>query len=162
MKKHLSLSSELVIGTIGIMLVSTLFLCVSFTFLTGDILKKSAISSVNQAMETLNEQVSAIFTPYEVSVNTIATAASSSASESVLDGVIHKATDYFGRDNNDIYYATVISRYEEGGFFIDGADWQPEPDWIPSTRDWWKDAVKTHGKVTYGEPYVDADRKSVV
>ena len=156
MKKHLSLSSELVIGTIGIMLVSTLFLCASFTFLTRDILKKSAISSVNQAMETLNEQVSAIFTPYEVSVNDIATAASSSAPESVLDGVIHKATDYFGRDNNDIYYATVISRYEEGGYFIDGADWQPEPDWIPSTRDWWKDAVNTHGKVTYGEPYVDA------
>ena len=156
MKKHLSLSSELLIGTVGIMLVTALFLCVSFTFLARDILKKSTINSVNQAMETLSGQIEAIFTPYEVRVYNIALTASSSASEPVLSGLIHKVTDNLDSENNDLYYATAISRFEEGGYYIDGEDWEPDSSWIPTTRDWWKDAVNAHGKITYGEPYVDA------
>ena len=120
MKKHLSLSSELLIGTVGIMLVTALFLCVSFTFLARDILKKSTINSVNQAMETLSGQIESIFTPYEVRVYNIALAASSSATEPVLSGLIHKVTDNLDSENNDLYYATAISRFEEGGYYIDG------------------------------------------
>ena len=152
----MSLRKELLIGTIGSMLVVALFLSISFMFMMKQIVIRSTVNSVNQTMESLNRQIDALFTPYRVRVHDIALAASSDATKDVLDKLIHKATDLLGTEDNDIYYATTVSRYEPGGYYIDGVDWVPEPDWIPSERDWWKDAVKNHGVIAWGDPYVDA------
>ena len=155
-KKKLSLRTEVLIGTIGSMLIVTLFLSVSYMMLIRKVVERSTVNSVQQTLSTLNEQIEKIFKPYEMRVNDIAIAASSSADAEILDSIVHKAMNVLEGEDNDVYYATVTSRYEEGGFYIDGADWVPEPDWIPSSRDWWKDALAAHGEVAYGEPYVDA------
>ncbi|MBP5157960.1 MAG: methyl-accepting chemotaxis protein [Treponema sp.] len=154
--KKMSLRTEVLLGTIGSMMIVALFLSISYMLLIKKIVQRSTVNSVSQTLVTLNEQIEKIFKPYENRVHDVAIAASAGADARVLDGFIHKATAVLNGADNDVYYATVVSRYEEGGFYIDGADWVPEPEWVPSSRDWWKDAVSNQGKITYGEPYVDA------
>ena len=63
-KKHLSLMSELLTGTVGSIIVITLFLGFSFSLVIQNVVKKSTVDTVNQAMETLNEEVSGILGEY--------------------------------------------------------------------------------------------------
>lgn len=55
-----------------------------------------------------------------------------------------------------VYYATAISRYEKDGFYVDSSDWDPEPDWIPPNKLWYKAALKDKTKIAFTEPYVDS------
>ena len=71
--------------------------------------------------------------------------------KSVTDSL---ATDM--RHGLSLYYASAISRFEEGGFYLDSSNWEPPADWIPSERDWYKDAVALHGEISLSTPYVDA------
>ena len=157
MSGKMSLRREVLIGTIGSMIIVAFFLSVSYMLVISQCIKKFTVDTVSRTTNSLNGQISAIFTPYEMRLHDVALAAASGADADVLDGIIHKTEEALGGEANcDIYYATAVSRYEEGGFFIDGLDWDPDSDWIPSTRDWWKDALAANGKVAYGEPYVDA------
>ena len=151
--KKVSLKAELLIGTIGSMLAVALFLTISYIVVMNQVVKKSSTNACKEKMKALGEQITSIFTPYEVSVQNVALAASSGADADVLDGIIQRIP--FGTEENDIYYATALSRYE-GGFWLDMMDWVPEQDWIPTERDWFKDAVKASPNIVYGEPYVDA------
>lgn len=63
-KKHLSLMSEILIGMIGSIIIVTLFLGLSFSFVIQNIVKKSTINTVSQAMDSLNEEVSGILGEY--------------------------------------------------------------------------------------------------
>ena len=153
----MSLRTEVLIASVGSMILVALFLSFSFIQLMRRIIDRATVDSVSQAMVVLNGEVSAIFTPYEVTVHDVALAASSSANKASLAKMVKRAADDLKNMENDVYYATKISRYEEGGFYIDGADWKPGEDWVPSERDWWKDALAAgDGKVAMGEPYVDA------
>ncbi|MBO6219994.1 MAG: hypothetical protein J6N81_10590, partial [Treponema sp.] len=59
-KKYMSLQSELLVGTIGSMLIVAIFLSVSYIFVLKNILNKSTVNSVNQTMETLDKEISGI------------------------------------------------------------------------------------------------------
>ena len=101
-RNKISLRTEVLIGTIGSMLLATLFLGVTSVFLARRIIRQSTVSLVERTMQTLGGQVENIFIPYETRVSDIAMAASSSADPVVLDALIHKATDMMGGGNNDI------------------------------------------------------------
>ena len=155
--RKMSLRTEVLIASVGSMVLVAVFLGVLNLLLMHRIVDKATVNTVSQAMETLDGQVSAIFTPYQITVRNVAFSASANASEKTLDNLIDKSVEMLEGMDNDVYYATKISRYEEGGFYIDGADWNPDPDWIPTSRDWWKDAVAAErDKIVMGEPYVDA------
>ncbi len=63
-KRYMSLRRELLIGTIGSMLIVTLFLSVSYMFVMKHIVEKTTAASVNQTMETLDNQISGILGEY--------------------------------------------------------------------------------------------------
>ena len=63
-KKHLSLLSEILIGMIGSVALVTLFMGFSFIIVIQNIVKKSTINTVSQAMETLDEEVAGILGEY--------------------------------------------------------------------------------------------------
>ncbi len=69
----------------------------------------------------------------------------------------------FGRkeiENFSIYYATEVSRFEEGGIFVHSDEWIPEPDWTPNSRPWYQlaktKALEKDSSVSFSEPYIDS------
>ena len=56
-KRKMSLRTELLLGTIGSMVIVTLFLSLSFKFVMQRIITQTTVDSVNQTMETLNKEV---------------------------------------------------------------------------------------------------------
>ena len=140
LKKKMSLRTEVLIASVGSVLLVAVFLSASYIQLMRRIIDRATVNTVSQTMLVLNGQVDAIFKPYEVTVRNVAHAASSHADRNSLAKMVQKAVSSLDTMDNDVYYATTISRYQEGGFYIDGSNWNPGEDWIPSERDWWKDA----------------------
>ncbi len=155
-KRYISLRRELVIGTIGSMLLVALFLTISYMAVMNHVIRKTTLNSVSQQVKLLDEQIAAIFMPYEDRVRDVAIAVTSTSNTKVLDKIIHDTENTLGGEKYcDIYYGSAISRYEEGGVWIDGLDWEPDPDWMPNTRSWWKAAVEAKGDIIYDDPYID-------
>lgn len=48
------------------------------------------------------------------------------------------------------------------GKYMDGSGWVPPADYEPTSRDWYKDAVKANGETVIVPPYVDAQTGQVV
>lgn len=48
------------------------------------------------------------------------------------------------------------------GKYMDGSGWVPPAGYVPTSRDWYKDAVKANGRTVIVPPYVDAQTGSVV
>ena len=48
------------------------------------------------------------------------------------------------------------------GEFVDGSDWKPNEDFIPTMRDWYVDAQKNEGKLTFVRPYVDVKTSTII
>lgn len=48
------------------------------------------------------------------------------------------------------------------GKYMDGSGWVPPADYEPTSRDWYKDAVKANGETVIIPPYVDAQTGQVV
>ena len=153
MKKHLSLSSELLIGTIGTVLIVALFLCTSFTILTSGILKKSTVSSVEETMETLSEEVSGILSEYNDLVTNLATTVSVLNNRELLTPVVERLGDRM-MEGSMLYYQTLEQQWD-GGYLITNIGWQAPPDFDASTREWYKNAVNNKKDVVYTEPYTD-------
>ncbi len=42
------------------------------------------------------------------------------------------------------------------GEYLDGYQWVPEEDYVPTERPWYKAAVSNKGEITYVEPYIDS------
>lgn len=56
----------------------------------------------------------------------------------------------------DTYFVSQNDFRTDGGIFLSGTDWDPDPDWDPYSRDWFLDAAEKINTVTYTAPYVDA------
>lgn len=48
------------------------------------------------------------------------------------------------------------------GKYMDGSGWIPPADYEPTSRDWYKEAVKAKGETVIVPPYVDAQTGQVV
>ena len=46
--------------------------------------------------------------------------------------------------------------------YLDGIGWQPENDYVPQDREWYKAAVKADGESTFVQPYLDAQTNTVM
>lgn len=46
--------------------------------------------------------------------------------------------------------------------FMDGFDWSPDKNYIPTMRNWYTEAVANNGKVTFVHPYIDVKTKKVI
>lgn len=46
--------------------------------------------------------------------------------------------------------------------YLDGIGWQPENDYVPQDREWYKAAVKADGESTFVQPYLDAQTKTIM
>ena len=48
------------------------------------------------------------------------------------------------------------------GKYMDGTDWVPEDDYVPTERDWYTKAIKGNGEPVIVDPYLDAKTNSIM
>ena len=159
-RKHLSLISELLIGTIGSVIIVTLFLSLSFNFVISGIIEKSTISSVKKSMDNLNERVSGILSEYSDMVVNFANVVPS------LNGKaqIEDALACMGKNMQEgtlLYYATK-GQIWEGGYLVSHTGWVPSNDFNIQSRAWHKGAIANTSKVYYTEPFTDVNTGKLI
>ena len=154
-KKKISLRTELLIGTIGSMVIITAFLIFCFRFVMNRIIATTTVDSVNQTMETLNKEVVGVLGEYNDLV------------VSLSDGItyleprekIGDLVNGMGKnmiENTMLYYATYEQLWDGGALFT-SIGWVPPADFDMQSRLWHQNAVKDQTRVCYTEPYVDAN-----
>ena len=158
--RHISLSAVLSLQGVALVTVCSLFLCIVALGLLSRSIQANVSRQMSLVLDSLAEKITEVFTPYSERLDTFAIAASNDFSRDDLDSLLRGYSNALG-EGSSCYYATSLSRFEEGGYYLDDTDWIPEADWIPQNRDWWKDAVAAEGKVAFSEPYIDAQTSSL-
>ena len=160
-KKYMSLQSELLVGTIGSMLIVALFLSLSYIFVFRTILNKSTVNSVNQTMETLDEEISGILGEYNDMVLNLSNVIP------VLNGdrdLMKAVIQNMGKDlppETLLYYATAEQIWE-GGTLISHSGWEAPNDFDMQSRLWHKNAVSNRNKICYTEPFNDVNTGKII
>ena len=154
-KKKISLRSELLIGTIGSMVIITAFLIFCFRFVMNRIIATTTVDSVNQTMETLNKEVAGVLGEY----NDLVVSLSNGITYLEPQEKIGDLVNGMGKDmmeNTMLYYASYNQLWEGGALFT-SIGWMPPSDFDMQSRLWHQNAVRDQTKVCYTEPYVDAN-----
>lgn len=160
-KKHLSLMAEILIGMIGSIIVVTLFLGLSFSFVIQNIVKKSTINTVSQAMDSLNEEVSGILGEYNnlvIDLSNVIPVIQDDRDE------IRSVVKSMGRNMMDetlLYYATYEQIWD-GGALISHSGWEAPETFDMQSRAWHQNAVKNRDKVCYTEPFTDINTGKII
>lgn len=160
-KKHLSLMAEILIGMIGSIIVVTLFLGLSFSFVIQNIVKKSTINTVSQAMDSLNEKVSGILGEYNnlvIDLSNVIPVIQDDRDE------IRSVVKSMGRNMMDetlLYYATYEQIWD-GGALISHSGWEAPETFDMQSRAWHQNAVKNRDKVCYTEPFTDINTGKII
>ena len=154
-KKKISLRTELLIGTIGSMVIITTFLVFCFKFVMNRIISTTTVNSVNQTMATLDKEVIGVLGEYNDLVVSLSDAITYLEPREKIGDIVNG----MGKnmiDNTMLYYATYENIWEGGALFT-SIGWMPPDDFDMQSRLWHQNAVKDQTKVCYTEPYVDAN-----
>ena len=160
-KKHLSLMSELLIGTVGSIIIITLFLGFSFSFVIQNVVRKSTVDTVNQAMETLNKEVSGILGEYNDLVIDLSNVIPTLGDDRNQMKEVIKSMGRNMMEETLLYYATYEQIWD-GGTLISHTGWEAAPDFDMQSRLWHKNAVNNQNKVCYTEPFTDANTGKII
>ena len=96
-------------------------------------LKQSATQLAEVSTGKLSAEVNILLTQYYGKVKSLADMGSTTHDPDILDDVaIGLTSDLY--EGFSLYYATAISRFEPGGFYVDSSNWQPPADWNPPDR----------------------------
>ncbi|MBR3731125.1 MAG: DUF16 domain-containing protein [Spirochaetales bacterium] len=151
---HISFVSEMLLATVVPLLVISAIFITMYTLVINKKIREDAVEKAYMQIEKLSEQVNSnlLMTTGLVSDATqlIGQYHSKETAEAIILSSVKIHKEIFA-----LYYATVISRYEPGGFCI-YYDWVPPPTWIPTQRPWWKAAEADKGNIIFTDPYVDA------
>ena len=160
-KKYMSLQSELLVGTIGSMLIVAIFLSVSYIFVLKNILNKSTVNSVNQTMETLDKEISGILGEYnDMVLNLSNVIPALNGDRDLMKDVIQN----MGKDlpsETLLYYATAEQIWD-GGTLISHSGWEAPGDFDMQSRLWHKNAVSNRNKICYTEPFNDVNTGKII
>ena len=154
-KKKISLRTELLIGTIGSMVIITAFLIFCFRFVMNRIIATTTVDSVNQTMETLNKEVVGVLGEYNDLVVSLSDGITYLEPREKIGDLVNGMGKNM-MENTMLYYATYEQLWE-GGTLFTSIGWMPPADFDMQSRLWHKNAVADQTKVCYTEPYVDAN-----
>ena len=160
-KKHLSLLSEILIGMIGSVALVTLFMGFSFIIVIQNIVKKSTINTVSQAMETLDEEVAGILGEYNNLVIDLSNVITPLNDDRDAIKAVVKSMGRNMMEETLLYYATYEQIWE-GGTLISHSGWEAPPTFDMQSRQWHKNAVNNRSKVCYTDPFTDVNTGKII
>ena len=154
-KKKVPIALEIFLLSIVPVIVVTVVTSWVGTYTTTKSIEKTTIQLAKISTEKLTADLNVVLAKlYEGVKNLSGTAALTNDKETIQQAAENLARDW--NNNLSIYYATAISRFDEGGFYADSSNWKPPADWNPSTRPWYQGAVAQPGIISLTEPYIDA------
>ncbi|MBR1537517.1 MAG: methyl-accepting chemotaxis protein [Treponema sp.] len=159
-RKHMSLMTELLIGTIGSILVVALFLSISYTLVIMHNVRKSTTGAVSQTMETLNEEVSCILGEYNDMVINLSKVIPVLEDREQMKAVIQSLGKGLPQETL-LYYATAEQIWD-GGTLISHSGWEAPGDFDMQSRLWHKNAVNNRNKLCYTEPFNDVNTGKLI
>ena len=159
-RSHLSLMSELLIGTVGSIIIVSVFLCASFSWTITHLIKKTTVSVVDKSMNTLGEQISGILGEYTGLVRNFANIYPSLNDRRQEEDALVWIGRYM-KEGTMLYYATKEQLWE-GGYLITNTGWIPPDDFNIQARQWHKDAIRDTSRVHYSEPFTDANTGKLI
>ena len=159
MKKKLfsfSLSPKLFAASLIPLLLVTIYAALAFTAVTKKIIEKNLTEKTVSSSLWLSGCIENVLNPsiskmenWQAIVNEISEAE-----------ILHRVIRGFSADLEDVsmfYYATEVSRFEAGGFFINSINWVPPENWEPRERPWFNDALANRRTTTFSDPYIDSN-----
>ena len=154
-KNKLSLAHKLLLSNVLPMVALAAFITVTFTFLLKSTTNNDVRKIAEITVDKLNGDISDIMTDYSASLIHLRDMIVDSHNEETGKMIVESMTKQLPGDFS-LYYATNISRFEPEGFYVDSSDWEPEPDWNPVERPWYKEASSHTGKIIITDPYIDS------
>ena len=159
-KKHFSLMSELLIGTVGSMVIVSSFLFISMTLLVQHVIRRSTVNSVNQAMVALDEKVCGILGEYNDLVMDLASVIPELSDRNQMRAVV-KSMGRNMMEETLLYYATAEQIWD-GGTLISHTGWEAPGDFDMQSRQWHKNALNNRDRVCYTEPFTDINTGKII
>lgn len=156
-ERQLRIPISLEIFLLSVIPLVTVAIVASFMFFsttTRNIEEQTAKLAVTTT-EKLSEEISKTMAPFRGKVQDMNALATYNHDAQFL-GTVVRAMGINAPEGFSIYYATEISRFEEGGIFEESSGWTPEPDWQPQTRPWYKIARDNPDQICFVDPYIDS------
>ena len=142
------------LSVIPLVIVAIVASFMFFSTTTRNIEEQTAKLAVTTT-EKLSEEISKTMAPFRGKVQDMNALANYNHDAQFL-GTVVRAMGTNAPEGFSIYYATEISRFEEGGIFEESSGWTPEPDWQPQTRPWYKIALDNPDQICFVDPYIDS------
>ena len=166
-RKHLSLSIQILILCLGLVLAITsavtAIFYVNITHSTEENIRDRAVVT----MQFLDVNLLKAITPFIDMIQNGAAYFSALPSQDVMNDVLAKTMET-NPQVLDFYYGSVTSMYAPGGVWVSGDGWYPDADpewdysWDPPNRPWHEAAMRNPDKIMLVDPYVDAQTKKLV
>lgn len=158
--KHISLSTKMFLGNILPLILASTFIISSFLIVLNKTINADIEKITKTSIENLDSKISTIIQGYETQIDHLRNIVKEKHNKETAD-LATKALTVNMPEDFSLYYGTLISRYEPGGFYSDSSGWNPDSDWLPPERPWFKDAVKNSGEFAITDPYVDTMTNSI-
>ncbi|MDR2054211.1 MAG: methyl-accepting chemotaxis protein [Treponema sp.] len=146
---------------LSLVILISVILSVIFMSNIERIMEDNLRSTAEITMRYLNTDVQ-----YALSPSFAMTGHSAAAAHAIPDRAL--MFDIFSnilRDNPDaidLYFATLVSQTQPGGYFVDGSGWTPPSDWDQTIRPWFTRALQNPDRIIMTEPFLDSSTGSII
>ena len=152
---------KLFLGMFLSIVTLAILVCTFFGIVSGKISRYYVRSEALRVAENLSAEMCDDIQTCIDSINIFANFAKKNNDVNALSEVltaVSKDLEYA----DSFYYATIKSRFEKGGIYLDSdKDFKPEPSWEPRNFDWFKDTISANGEIVFQEPEIDETDNSL-
>ena len=160
-KKHYSLAFQMSFACILPLIIVAMGLAFVFYSVNNKMVKQNISDKISVAIKKSASDIKNVL----VAPDNMIRASSAYIEKNYEKDKIYDFLKIIHHENTEafsIYYADKTFNVRgKTGIFCDSTDWEPDSDWIPSERDWFKGAVFSTPDVFYSDPYVDSMTKDV-
>lgn len=159
--KNVSRRQYILTLIVSLAAIVVLSVCTIMTFYRKSVNDTLALGAetVEQEREHMDSYLNRAMDAVEVTKITVEHMMRENRSSQDILNFLTSESDYYLQDIDDTFtgiYGLI------NGDYLDGIGWEPDADYVPQDRAWYKAAVAANGKPTLGQPYLDAQTDTIM